>query len=298
MKRNITLVSYESSDEETSGGPDQRACTDVLFKRKLPRISPSLTVPVPVSNPALHQGRVRTTPHVEGQFAAFVYIPVALEDTSELHKLLEEAVLRAKDIEPTLKCDWPGTERRPCELHISLTRPIYLRHYQREELKRAVKAAARAHDPFTASFSTFATFENDERTRAFLGVEVGAGHSEFKSLSKSLEPALKLLHQKEFYSEPRFHASIAWASLAPELMNTGAPNVATPSPMSTAPGTPEVQTHNEHKTILSFPSSMLSELNTQFGYALSSRKVGAFEVERVEVKIGKDVFSWDLGGSK
>jgi hypothetical protein len=34
-----------------------------------------------------------------------------------------------------------------CELHVSLTRPFFLRAYQREEMKRAVRDAAKAHPP-------------------------------------------------------------------------------------------------------------------------------------------------------
>jgi hypothetical protein len=33
------------------------------------------------------------------------------------------------------------------ELHVSLTRPFFLRAGQREEMKRAVRDAARAHPP-------------------------------------------------------------------------------------------------------------------------------------------------------
>ena len=35
----------------------------------------------------------------------------------------------------------------PVELHVSLTRPVYLRVHQREDLKRAVKAVALSHSP-------------------------------------------------------------------------------------------------------------------------------------------------------
>lgn len=101
----------------------------------------------PVDNPALHQGRVRTSPHVDGQFAAFVYVPVPLKKSSPLRDLLEKSVVFSKEIEPALVCDWldsPGLHT----LHISLTPPIYLRNYQRDELRRAVKSAARAVCPY------------------------------------------------------------------------------------------------------------------------------------------------------
>ena len=39
--------------------------------------------------------------------------------------------------------DGPACE----ELHVSLTRPFFLRAYQREEMKRAVRDIAKAHPP-------------------------------------------------------------------------------------------------------------------------------------------------------
>lgn len=116
---------------------------DLYVKRKLPRVSSSLVIPVPESKSALHQGRIRTTPHRDGQFAAFVYIPVALNGNAKLRELLKKAVFAARAVAPHLECDWLAAENP--ELHISLTRPIYLRDYQREELKRAVKVAGRGH---------------------------------------------------------------------------------------------------------------------------------------------------------
>ena len=114
-----------------------------LYLSKLPRISPSLILPTPKSDPSLHQGRVRTSPHVDGQFAAFVYTPVNLTEHTELKAILDQAIEAARDVVPDLKCDWLDVEDP--ELHISLTRPIYLRDYQREELKRATKIIAQRH---------------------------------------------------------------------------------------------------------------------------------------------------------
>ncbi|KAF8517395.1 hypothetical protein BU17DRAFT_91842 [Hysterangium stoloniferum] len=68
---------------------------------------------------------------------------------------------------------------------------------------------------FLASFATFATFDNDEKTRAFLALEIGAGHSQLRQMTESITPTLRSLYQKEYYTEPRFHASIAWALLDP-----------------------------------------------------------------------------------
>ena len=131
-------------------------------------------------------------------------------------RLLDDALRDAKELAPSLidigtqgaaekDGSIPGVgdvskdKKKGCgerELHISLSRPTYLRAHQREDLKRAIKAVAKAHAPyvhgismryesnspgavrFKASFATFSELMNDEKTRTFLTLEVGAGHNE------------------------------------------------------------------------------------------------------------------------
>lgn len=161
MKR-IVSYSDSSGEEETSEAESvpnppvkKRYCglfTPVAFltcvARKLPPISSSLVAPGPVDIPALHQGRIRTTPHVEGQFAAHVYVSLALGRHSLLYKVLQDILRDAKEVIPTLRdIRSPLEANAPPDLHISLSRPIFLRAHQREDLKRAVKNIAKAHKP-------------------------------------------------------------------------------------------------------------------------------------------------------
>ncbi|TDL23211.1 hypothetical protein BD410DRAFT_787528 [Rickenella mellea] len=309
MKRPILLVSYDSSDDgEDTGrsisGGSELATTSAeisMAKRKLPKLSQSLTVATPEANPLLHQGRIRTMPHADGQFAAYVFVPVVLDQHStELHQLLADALNCAKDTEPALQSDWythdlPNAQKANIgtrELHISLTRPIYLRAHQREELKRAVKQAAQNHPTFVASFAAFATFVNDERTRAFVGMEVGAGHAELQSLSETLKPLLRLLHQRPFYEDPRFHASFAWALLDRQ---SPAPKEATPI-KTCLPGnnsTGNIQQPPQFPTITSLSPDLLTRLAGRFGRTLAT-KAGIFEVSEIRVKIGKEIYDWPL----
>lgn len=114
--------------------------------RKLPPISSTIAPPVPVDDPSLHQGRIRTTPHVEGQFSAHVYVALSLERNSPLHKLVHAILSEAKEAVPTLHEIWkPESDPSRQELHLSLSRPISLRAHQREDLKRAVKNIAKTH---------------------------------------------------------------------------------------------------------------------------------------------------------
>jgi len=185
MKRSLPLVFYGSSDEEDADAKSEaedREMAPPPKKRKLPSLSSALLPAVPADNPSLHQGRVRTTPHVEGQYAAYVYIPVHLTRNSSISKLVLRILTRAKEIAPTLHAIGISEGRDNAgemnELHVSLSRPIFLRAHQRDDLKRAVKRIARSCDPFDASFATFSELENDEGTRTFVTIEIGAGHAE------------------------------------------------------------------------------------------------------------------------
>jgi len=265
MSKRSSLVSYESSDEETQSPPP-------LKKRKLPTLASSLTVPVPVDNPALHQGRVRSSPHVEGQWASLVYIPIVLGKDEYLAKLLTKALDSAKVQVPSLQS--VGFKDDSWELHISLTRPMFLRTHQREEFKKAVKDMARSYHAFPVSFANFAQLTNDEKTRVFLTVEVGAGFDQLRQLSEALIPTLRAIRQQEFYPEPRFHASIAWALLdRPTLPSSDSP---------------------EFVTIPDLPVDLTPGLNREYSLGLQ-RTVASVDAVQVQVKIGKDVVGWQMG---
>jgi U6 snRNA phosphodiesterase len=129
--------------------------------RKLPRLSPSLVVPTPIDNPALHEGRVRTMPHVEGQFAAYVYVCLRLERWSRMQAIVSDALSFAMATSPTIRpivenLSAHGTDNQSAEgeLHISLSRPTYLRAHQRGDLKMAVKASSRKSHPCVFSAVT------------------------------------------------------------------------------------------------------------------------------------------------
>ncbi|KAF7422938.1 poly(U)-specific 3'-to-5' RNA exonuclease [Pleurotus ostreatus] len=283
MKRGkSSLVTYSSSDDEPPPVPK---------KRKLPGLASSLVPSVPVDNPALHQGRIRTQPHVDGQFAAFVYVSVGLDKESPLRKLLSDAFRTAK---ATVEClqelkgvplkeDDKSSDGAEPALHISLSRPVYLRAYQRDEFKSAVKQLASQYSPFDASFATFSELSNDEKTRTFLAVEIGGGHNELKGLSEGLTPILKPLRQKAYYSEPRFHASFAWALLQPTQQD-GSPSNAVDTALPSA----------EFRAISQFPTDLVPELNRTYKSRLSSASVSTFTVENIHVKIGKEESKWRL----
>ena len=104
--------------------------------------------PTPVDNPALHQGRIRATPHVDGQYVAHVYVPVVVERSSALNKIIDDVLDDAKTLAPSLNDFWStGDLSKNRELHISLSRPTYLRAHQREDFRRAIRTISRQFAP-------------------------------------------------------------------------------------------------------------------------------------------------------
>lgn len=131
----------------------------------------------PISNPVAHQGRTRTHAHVDGQWAAHVYIPVPVEISKisrdapsknlttrnpktkfgdllqrvietatqlvpELHSLLPEPIAQGSTSVP----NHLGSSKTGDELHISLSRPIFLRAHQRDEFRKAIKMMSLSHE--------------------------------------------------------------------------------------------------------------------------------------------------------
>ncbi|EDR13734.1 uncharacterized protein LACBIDRAFT_309043 [Laccaria bicolor S238N-H82] len=299
MKRcSALLVNYSSSDDESDNNDSRLQAGPVPKKRKLPVLPLSIAPPVPLDDPSLHQGRIRTIPHVDGQFASHIYIALPLGREQPLLQLLRDILREAKESVPYLYEIGFTSEEKTSELHISLSRPIFLRVHQREDLKKALRALARRQKKFTLSFATFSELVNDEKTRTFLTMEVGAGHHELQNLAEALSPALQGIRQKEYYTNPRFHASIAWAHLD-RPGNEDNLDLVTASPSKSSKleialdlGPEGVELHS----VPHLPNELLMALNERYCTRLASPKIGMFDVEKIHVKIGREVFSWFLEG--
>ncbi|KAJ7164711.1 hypothetical protein C8R43DRAFT_988112 [Mycena crocata] len=303
MKRGSALVSYSSSEESEPDPSSQPP-----KKRKLPALSSTMAGPEHVDDPFLHQGRIRAMKHVEGQYATHIYASVSLGRGSALFKLLCKIIASAKHISPTLHDFWSIPHDFQPELHISLSRSIYLRSHQREDIKRAVKRIAENTPSFTASFAQICELVNDEGTRIFLALELGAGHNELTTLTNLLTPALRAIHQQEFYEAPRFHASIAWALLG-RPKSASAENTTSPShtllqaPISSglivsdSGNSSSSLVPDAYPRIPEFPPALLPTLNEQYGPSLTSSTVKSLEIGEIAIKIGKEVSRWRLNGT-
>jgi len=121
---------------------------------------------------------VRSSPHVDGRWACHVYVPVVSEAGEKLGEVLSSAFQAAKTRVPTLHPI--GLNDGRWELHVSLSRPTFLWTHQRDEFKNAVCRVVASRQGWTVSFTEFTKLENDDRSRVFLAVQVGAGHEQVR----------------------------------------------------------------------------------------------------------------------
>ncbi|EJU03142.1 hypothetical protein DACRYDRAFT_115389 [Dacryopinax primogenitus] len=318
MKR--ALVDYADDDDDDDD--NHRAQQPKPRKqKKLPSLSETFLPSMPVDEPHKHQGRTRTTPFVQGQYCAHVYIPLEVGELEEgfrylmkrakglcptLHSLLDPPAPPPTDsLEPSNPLESQDTDSAIQELHISLTRPIFLRSSERAAFLASVRSLLSSHKSFELSLATLAGLENDHRTRGFLVAEVGAGFAELQALTTSLEPAITALRQETYYSEPRYHVSLGWALLGPStpssaLSPSGDEQLgANLHTTNSAPKQPQKESNelSDHPTqngtlakvpvfptIPRLPPTLIPTLQAEYGNLIRQ----AIPVGEVRVRIGKE----------
>ncbi|KAI8144110.1 U6 snRNA phosphodiesterase Usb1 [Fennellomyces sp. T-0311] len=194
----LPLAHYESSSDEGSDTEQPSSAMPAL---------PSFFSPATkTDDPGRHQGRVRTKPHIENNWATHVYVEVPASGgikqivgpliSDQIHSLVQEG-------------DDEGL------LHISLSRAVFLKEHQLDSFAQSIREHVTQVGGFRITFAQVSVLTNDEKTRSFITVEVGAGYSELLSILKSVDAVMEKFKRPVFYKPPRFHASVAWC-LRPE----------------------------------------------------------------------------------
>ncbi|GLT55379.1 hypothetical protein SLA2020_285080 [Shorea laevis] len=137
--------------------------------------------------------RVRSFPHIDGNYALHVYIPVYIPSIPK-----KELVLFLKKISSLV----PG-------LHV-VDVDIPLNILCKDDLKLEQKLQFQKR--YWIDFSKLQVFVNDDHTRTFLSIEViTGGLAEIKKQIHAVNEVYRLHKLPEFYKDPRPHISVAWA---------------------------------------------------------------------------------------
>ncbi|KAJ3298759.1 poly(U)-specific 3'-to-5' RNA exonuclease [Rhizoclosmatium sp. JEL0117] len=167
---------------------------------------------------------------IPGNWSTIVYVSII--PSSELKKMIQMAMAHARKEYPKLMdintMDDGG-------LHISLSRTVFLKEFQipkfidtlkskLSERKRFLLQALVTDDSFNAlisitlSFTGFNSYLNDDNSKTFLSMDVGAGAVELQKLTVEVDSTLRAFSQPTFYEDPKYHSSIGY------FMNSEASN--------------------------------------------------------------------------
>ena len=155
-------------------------------------------------------GRIRSFPHVEGNYPGYVFIKASHAEGLEATALELFNATRA-----LLPPDRPLHAVPADEMHISLSRTFAVRRHQIEPLVAALAERLRAVPRFPAALCGGRIYANDERTRTFAGLRVCAGQERMRRLIAATDAALRAYRQPPYYSEADVHVSVAWAAGPP-----------------------------------------------------------------------------------
>lgn len=169
-------------------------------------------------------GRVRSFPHVEGNYALHVFIPVYIPSSpkKELVQYLKKVMslvpgLHVVDVDIPLnilckddnKLEQVALGR---EFHISLGRTVPIRVHQIDSIVTMLRQKLQFQRRYWIDFNKWEVFVNDDQTRSFLSVEVIAGGlAEITRQIQAVNEVYRLHNLPEFYEDPRPHISLVWA---------------------------------------------------------------------------------------
>ena len=166
-------------------------------------VAPTATCFQPAS--LLSDGRIRTFPHVEGNWATHVY--VAVPTSPGLDNLLDEC-------DSLLPTHLSFQRISPSERHLSLSRCVTLRHHQIQHfthlLSTALSDLRLLCVPLPVVLHSLALYCNEQRTRSFAAVKVGAGEEELLRVLAATDGVMREMGLPTFYEQPELHVTYAW----------------------------------------------------------------------------------------
>ncbi|GMH33396.1 hypothetical protein BSKO_01230 [Bryopsis sp. KO-2023] len=191
----------------------------------------------PEENPALHDNRVRKFPHVVGNYATTVFIPVTipsefmptfdwilqeLEDNlPDVHPMKASKLVDGSTLRQKSKFSGDGQEsnstgpesEKNLTLHMSISRVVTIRYPDIEmfigTLRRCLKEV-KIDKRFQLEFGPLNCFVNDDSTRSFAALTLKSGGLEVCQLVDGVNKAFVPYALPQFYEEPNPHVSVAW----------------------------------------------------------------------------------------
>ena len=164
-----------------------------------------------------HKGRVRSFPHVPGQFATHVFMTVDPPPARETGILLRRFLVGMKEFIPNFDVIYGETGEDNESLHLSLSRTVPITSPQIQPLVSALRQSltkSRLGNPPSIRVGAPASaLVNDEGTRTFLTLTATSSHAGERPLLKLIDIVSRVFTRHglpPYYSNPRLHVSVGW----------------------------------------------------------------------------------------
>ncbi|KAJ8772471.1 hypothetical protein K2173_027648 [Erythroxylum novogranatense] len=225
------IASYPDDSSDSDSDTSQQPPPSAVETKTLALPPPPISLLTPPNSTGFvdhletgQPGRVRSFPHVQGNYALHVYIPVyippqAKKEVAILLKKVSSLVtdLRVVDADIPLN-DLCRDDKKleqvvlGKEFHISLGRTVPIRVHQIDSVVTMLRQKLQSQKRYWIDFSKWEVFVNDDQTRSFLSIEVvNGGLDEIVKQIRYVNEVYRLHNLPEFYKDPRPHISLAWA---------------------------------------------------------------------------------------
>ncbi|XP_059178226.1 U6 snRNA phosphodiesterase 1-like, partial [Physella acuta] len=151
-----------------------------------------------IDNPTDHNNRIRSFPHMEGNWATHIFIPVDKDE--RFIQFVTDVIQLFKPLE---------IETFP-EFHVSLSRTVTIRHHWIEPLVDSLRENLKALKSCICDLTEIKLYTNDEKTRTFVCIELSQDEHDLLEYVKAVDKCFAEFKLPPYYSNPSFHISIGW----------------------------------------------------------------------------------------
>lgn len=167
----------------------------------------------------VHQGRTRSFPHVEGQYATHVFLEISMPDSEHVRKAynaFQSHLSTHMGPEARMHPIESGTraliKRETMCLHVSLSKTVPITSVQMESLLRELKAAFRKKKRalHLRIGGAAKVLVNEDGTRTFVALHVTDPGGMVENMIESVSHVFIRHGLPKYYDSPDIHVSIAW----------------------------------------------------------------------------------------
>ncbi|CAG9561230.1 unnamed protein product [Danaus chrysippus] len=158
----LSFISQYGDDEDSQSDENDN-CKIQKIKLPTPNLSevPVVSTEEHIDDPSLHGGRLRSFPHVRGNWASFVYIEYPEQD--HLYKTINNLSKLVSSL--NISCN-------TCEgIHLSLSKTFTIQYHMIRPLSAALQEVVGDIESFELYFDSVEVYCNEEKTRTFIALK-------------------------------------------------------------------------------------------------------------------------------